>query len=165
MTSLAKERMAGGKPQSLREVVLYADGACRGNPGVGGYAAILRCDGFEKELSGAERRTTNNRMELMAAITGLEALKEPCRVRIVTDSQYLMKGMTEWLPRWVARGWRTSARKPVLNQDLWVRLHELCKKHVVRWEWVRGHSGDLLNERCDALANEAIDQLLGEGRN
>jgi ribonuclease HI len=143
-----------------RVVTLYVDGACRGNPGVGGYASILLCDGHEKALSGAIERTTNNRMELTAAITGLSELKEKCRVRIYTDSQYLKKGMTEWIHSWRARGWRTAGKKSVLNRDLWEKLLEVAGQHEIEWHWVAGHSGDPLNERCDQLANEAMDRFL-----
>jgi len=145
------------------EVILYCDGACRGNPGVGGYAALLRSGGNEKVLSGAEAHTTNNRMELTAAIAGLGALTERCLVRMHTDSQYVKKGMTEWLSSWLKRGWRTKDNKPVSNRDLWEKLVTLCARHDVKWEWVAGHSGNELNERCDALANEAIDRFLAEG--
>lgn len=139
------------------EVEIFCDGACSGNPGVGGYGAILRYGSAEKELSGADGDTTNNRMELTAAIKALEALSRPCAVTITTDSQYLVKGMTEWLSGWVRRGWVNSRREPVLNRDLWERLMELTGKHQVRWVWVRGHNGHLENERCDALARRAID--------
>ena len=149
---------------SLRLVRLYSDGACRGNPGVGGFAAIVNCDEHEKEVHGAEARTTNNRMELRAAIAGLTLLKERCHVKAVTDSQYVMKGMTEWLAGWIANGWRTGARKSVLNRDLWEELNRLCHFHKVEWEWTRGHAGHSLNERCDELANAAIDEFLGNER-
>jgi len=139
------------------EVEIFCDGACSGNPGVGGYGAILRYGSAEKELSGADGDTTNNRMELTAAIKALEALSRPCAVTITTDSQYLVKGMTEWLSGWVRRGWVNSRKEPVLNRDLWERLMELTGKHQVRWVWVRGHNGHLENERCDALARRAID--------
>ena len=139
-------------------VELYTDGACRGNPGPGGWGALLRCDGKEKELYGGEAHTTNNRMELMAAISGLETLKRPCQVLLVTDSQYVMKGITEWMVNWKKRGWRTAARKPVQNVDLWQRLDAALAQHEVRWEWVRGHSGHPENERADALANRGIDE-------
>ena len=143
-----------------RSVTIYCDGACRGNPGPGGYAAILRSGRCETTVAGAEPRTTNNRMELMAAIKALEALGEPSNVKIVTDSQYLKNGITVWIHAWRARGWRTSARKAVLNRDLWERLLALCGEHSVEWEWVAGHAGHEFNERCDRLANEAIDELL-----
>jgi len=145
----------------LHEVDLYCDGACRGNPGLGGYGAILVCDGVEKEISGVVEQTTNNRMELLAAIKGFEVLTELCRVHVVTDSQYLHKGMTEWIHGWRRRGWRTSSKSPVLNRDLWERLSELAEGHEVTWEWVRGHEGHVYNERCDRLANRAMDEYSG----
>ncbi len=141
------------------EVEIWTDGACSGNPGPGGWAALLRHGGRERTISGAEPRTTNNRMELLAAIRALEALRRPCRVRLVTDSEYLKKGITEWLPRWKARGWRTSERKPVKNADLWRRLDELAARHEIEWEWVRGHSGHPENERVDRLARTALRRL------
>jgi ribonuclease HI len=150
------------EPAAARQWIIYSDGACRGNPGVGGYGTILRSDGYEKEISDAVPHTTNNRMELTAAIAGLSALKERSRVLMVTDSQYLKKGITEWIHAWRARGWKTSARKNVLNQDLWERLDELCRRHDVEWRWVRGHSGEEYNERCDQLANEAMDRYLAQ---
>ncbi len=140
-------------------VEIFTDGACRGNPGPGGWGAILRYKGMEKELYGSEPATTNNRMELMAAIRALETLKRPCKVILSTDSQYLMKGITEWLPNWRRRQWKTSAGKPVKNQDLWQRLVKALEKHQVQWEWVRGHSGHPENERADRLANLAIDEM------
>lgn len=139
-------------------VIIHTDGACRGNPGPGGWAAILSAGRHERELSGHEPRTTNNRMELMAVISGLEALKRPCRVRIVTDSQYVMKGVTEWMAGWKRRGWKTADRKPVRNIDLWQRLDNALARHNVEWTWVRGHAGTEGNERADALANRAIDE-------
>jgi len=160
----AAQRKSPHGPAVPRQVLIYTDGACRGNPGVGAFAAVLRCDEYEKELSGAEPHTTNNRMELMAAIAGLETLTERCAVKVFTDSQYVKKGMTEWISGWIAKGWRTSSKKPVLNKDLWERLLELTRKHDVEWNWVEGHAGDELNERCDALANRAIDQLLHGSR-
>ncbi|HHQ42033.1 MAG TPA: ribonuclease HI [Chromatiales bacterium] len=146
------------------EVEIWTDGACSGNPGPGGWAALLRYGDHERTLSGAEPRTTNNRMELLAAIRALEALRRPCRVRLVTDSEYLKKGITEWLPRWKARGWRTSERKPVKNADLWRRLDELATRHHVEWEWVRGHAGHPENERVDRLARAALKRLAARGR-
>ncbi len=139
----------------MSEVHLFTDGACLGNPGPGGWGALLRSGDTEKELSGGEPDTTNNRMELMAAIAGLEALKRSCRVLITTDSQYVQLGVQEWLVRWQANGWLTGARKPVKNRDLWERLAAAIAKHEVRWEWVRGHSGHPENERVDVLAREA----------
>jgi ribonuclease HI len=140
-------------------VEIYTDGACRGNPGPGGWAALLSFGGIEKELAGAEVLTTNNRMELTAVIRALEALKKPSEVRVFTDSEYVRKGITEWVKGWKARGWKTSDRKPVKNQDLWERLDELAAGHQIQWQWVKGHSGVPGNERVDRLANEAIDAM------
>jgi ribonuclease HI len=142
-------------------VDIYTDGACRGNPGPGGWAAVLTSGARVRELSGAEAATTNNRMELLAVINALRALKRRVRVRVYTDSQYVRLGITEWLAGWKARGWRTADRKPVKNQDLWERLEQLAASHEIEWHWVKGHSGVPGNERCDALANAAIDALLG----
>lgn len=142
------------------ETLIYTDGACRGNPGPGGWGAILRHNGHEKTLYGAEAMTTNNRMELMAAIQALESLKRPCRIRLTTDSQYVQKGISEWLVNWKRRGWKTAAKKPVKNADLWKRLDAAVAGHDIRWEWVRGHSGHPENELADMLANQAIDELL-----
>lgn len=139
------------------QVEIFCDGACSGNPGVGGYGTILRYGDNEKELSGADGDTTNNRMELSGAIAGLEALKRPCEVIITTDSQYLVKGMTEWVSGWLKRGWVNSKKEPVMNRDLWERLLQLSKVHQIRWHWVRGHNGHVENERCDALARAAIE--------
>lgn len=138
------------------KVEIFCDGACSGNPGPGGFGCILRSCGKEKELSGAEPHTTNNRMELTAAITALETLKRPCDVVLTTDSQYLVKGMTEWIPGWIRRGWKNSKKEDVLNRDLWERLLELTRIHRVEWAWIRGHNGHQENERCDALARAAI---------
>jgi len=147
-----------------KAIEIFTDGACRGNPGPGGWGALLRYNGSEKELCGAEPETTNNRMELTAAIRALEAVKEPCRIDLTTDSNYVRQGITEWLPAWKRRNWRTADRKPVKNVDLWQRLDELHAQHEVKWHWVKGHSGHVENERADALANKAIDELLyGEG--
>jgi ribonuclease HI len=142
------------------EAEIYTDGACRGNPGRGGWGAVLRYKGHEKTLYGAEPLTTNNRMELMAAIRALESLKRPCRVRLTTDSQYLQKGITEWMANWKRNGWKTAARKPVKNADLWQRLDTAIVGHEIQWEWVKGHSGHPENELADELANKAIDELL-----
>lgn len=142
------------------EAEIYTDGACRGNPGQGGWAAVLRYKGHEKTLYGAEPLTTNNRMELMAAIRALESLKRPCRVRLTTDSQYVQKGITEWMTNWKRNGWKTAAKKPVKNADLWQRLDTAIAGHQIQWEWVRGHSGHPENELADELANKAIDELL-----
>jgi ribonuclease HI len=141
-------------------VEIYTDGACRGNPGPGGWAATLRLGETEKELAGAEASTTNNRMELTAVIRALEALKRPVQAKVYTDSEYVRRGITEWIASWKARGWRTADRKPVKNQDLWQRLDELAAAHQIEWHWVRGHSGVPGNERVDLLANQAIDALL-----
>jgi ribonuclease HI len=140
-------------------IEIYTDGACRGNPGPGGWAALLQMGEHEKELSGAEALTTNNRMELTAVIQALEALKRPVQVRLYTDSQYVRRGITEWLHAWKARGWRTADRKPVKNQDLWQLLEEASAPHQIEWHWVPGHAGVPGNERVDRLANEAIDAL------
>ena len=147
-----------------RVVEIYTDGACRGNPGPGGWGAVLRYNGVEKELWGAEDPTTNNRMELTAAIRALESLKRGCRVALTTDSEYVKNGITRWLAGWKRKGWKTADRKPVKNVDLWQRLDEACRRHEVEWHWVRGHSGHAENERADALANHAIDTMIkGDG--
>lgn len=140
-------------------VEIFTDGACRGNPGPGGWGAILRFKGKEKTLHGGERETTNNRMEMMAAISALESLTRPCRVHLTTDSQYVMKGITEWMANWKKRGWKTAGRQPVKNVDLWQRLDKALTQHEVTWEWVRGHTGHPENERADELANQGIDEL------
>lgn len=148
--------MASRKTPAAEAVALFTDGACLGNPGPGGWAAILRFKGTEKELAGGEADTTNNRMEMRAVIEGLRALSRPCAVNITTDSQYVIKGITEWLPGWKAKNWRTADKKPVKNVDLWQTLDELQALHNVTWTWVRGHDGHAENERVDALArNEA----------
>jgi ribonuclease HI len=144
-------------------VEIYTDGACRGNPGPGGWAALLSYNGREKEISGAEALTTNNRMELTAVIRALESLTRSVEARVFTDSEYVRRGITEWLSAWKARNWRTADRKPVKNQDLWVELERVAAGHRVEWHWVRGHSGVPGNERVDRLANEAIDALLAGG--
>ena len=146
---------------ALTEVEIYSDGACRGNPGPGGWGALLRSGDKVRELSGAVLETTNNRMELQAVIEALRALKRRVRVDLYTDSQYVRKGITEWLAAWKARGWRTADKKPVKNQDLWAQLEVLAAGHDIAWHWVRGHTGVPGNERCDELANLAIDELLG----
>ena len=143
----------------LSPVEIFCDGACSGNPGVGGWGCVLRYGGHEKELAGAAGDTTNNRMEMTAAITALESLKRPCRVRLTTDSQYLVKGMNEWLPGWIRRGWVNSKKEPVLNRDLWERLVDLSQVHRIEWLWVRGHAGHPENERCDELARKAIEEF------
>ena len=147
----------------MAEFFAYTDGACSGNPGPGGWGALLVAmqDGEvvrERELSGGEPDTTNNRMELMAAIQALEALKDPCEVNLTTDSQYVRKGITEWLANWKKRNWQTAAKKPVVNKDLWQRLETAAERHRVKWHWVRGHSGHSENERADRLANRGIDE-------
>jgi ribonuclease HI len=142
--------------QSRDAVDIYTDGACSGNPGPGGWGAVLRWGGHTRELSGFDPAATNNRMELMAAISALDALKRPMNVRVFTDSDYLRQGITTWLPAWKKRGWRTADRQPVKNQDLWLRLEQALAGHRVDWHWVRGHSGDPDNERADQLARAAI---------
>jgi ribonuclease HI len=143
----------------MAEVDIFTDGACRGNPGPGGWGAVLRYGEHEKELYGGEPHTTNNRMELMAAIKALESLRRPCSVSLTTDSVYVRSGITEWLPQWKKRGWKTAARKPVKNVDLWQRLDAALQPHRVDWHWVKGHSGHAENERADQLANRGIDEL------
>lgn len=139
------------------KVAIFCDGACSGNPGVGGWGSILRYGDSSKEMSGADANTTNNRMEMTAAIEALASLKRPCEVILTTDSQYLVKGMTEWIGGWVKKGWINSKREPVLNRDLWERLLELARIHTIHWRWVRGHNGHAENERCDELARAAIE--------
>jgi ribonuclease HI len=141
-------------------VEIFTDGACRGNPGPGGWAALLRYGKDERMLSGAEPATTNNRMEVTAAIEAIAALKRPSRVRLTTDSEYLRQGVASWLQRWKANGWRTASKQAVKNQDLWQRLDALVQQHRIDWHWVRGHSGHAENERVDAAANDAIDAML-----
>jgi len=146
---------------NLKTVELFTDGGCRGNPGPGGWGVLLRFGEHEKELYGYETETTNNRMELMAAISGLETLNEPCEVVLTTDSQYVRQGITSWITNWKAKNWKTAAKKPVKNKDLWQRLDEACVKHTVDWRWVKGHSGHAENERVDELANRAMDEKCG----
>lgn len=143
----------------MSAVELFTDGACLGNPGPGGWAALLRHAGHERELHGGEAHTTNNRMELFAVIAGLEALRKPCTVSLTTDSQYVMRGIKEWMPRWIAKGWRTAGGDPVKNRDLWERLVEALKPHSVDWHWVRGHAGHAENERVDRLARSAAETI------
>ena len=146
----------------MNVVEIYTDGACKGNPGPGGWGVLLRSGGTEKELYGGEPGTTNNRMELLAVIRALESLKRPCQVTLYLDSQYVLKGITEWLPGWKAKGWRTAAKQPVKNVDLWQALDALVSKagHQIDWRWVRGHNGDPGNERADALANLGVESAL-----
>jgi ribonuclease HI len=141
----------------MKHVYIYTDGACRGNPGPGGWGALLRCGETEKTLLGAEKDTTNNRMELLAAIKALEALQQPCTVELYTDSQYVQKGISEWLPGWKKRNWIKADKKPVKNADLWRELEKEANRHKVSWHWVKGHSGHPENDLADALANQAID--------
>jgi len=143
----------------MKKVELFTDGACRGNPGPGGWGALLRYSGEERPLYGGQPQTTNNRMELLAAIEGLNALTEPCDVDLTTDSQYVRKGVTEWMRNWKARGWLTAAKQPVKNQDLWQQLDEAIQRHSVEWHWVKGHSGHRENDIADQLANQGIDEL------
>jgi len=144
----------------MKQIEIYTDGACSGNPGPGGWGVVLHYQDHEKTLSGAEAHTTNNRMELMAAIQGLMAIKQPCSVKVITDSQYVKKGITEWLENWKKKNWKTAANQPVKNQDLWQQLDEQVKRHPqVVWEWVKGHAGHVQNEQADLLAREAIESL------
>ena len=147
----------------MNSVEIYTDGACKGNPGPGGWGALLKSGSTEKELFGGEAQTTNNRMEMMAVIEALRALKKPCEVSLHVDSQYVLKGMTEWLPGWKAKGWRTAAKQPVKNVELWKALDDLVNQagHRITWHWVRGHDGNPGNERADALANRGVEQVLG----
>ncbi|WP_342147729.1 ribonuclease HI [Rickettsiella endosymbiont of Aleochara curtula] len=144
----------------IPKIEIFTDGACRGNPGPGAWAALLRYQGKEKTISGTETTTTNNRMELMAAIQALMAVKKPCQISLSTDSQYVQKGITEWLPQWKRRNWLTTNKKPVKNSDLWKELATQAERHQIRWEWVKGHSGHPENDRVDSLANAALDELL-----
>ena len=143
----------------MKNVEIFTDGACRGNPGPGGWGALLRYGEVEKPLYGGEKQTTNNRMELMAAICALASLKQACRVELTTDSQYVRQGITQWLANWKKNGWKTAAKKPVKNVDLWRQLDEQVGRHQVNWHWVKGHSGHRENELADALANRGIDEL------
>ena len=143
----------------MKAVEIFTDGACRGNPGPGGWGVLLRYNGTEKHLYGGEAHTTNNRMELLAAIRGLEAVSETCQIDLTSDSQYVRKGITEWLQGWKAKGWKTAAKKPVKNKDLWQFLDEQAQRHNVNWHWVKGHSGHRENEIADDLANKGIDDL------
>ena len=142
----------------MKKVTIFTDGACRGNPGPGGYGSIIRIEGKEEEISGSAKNTTNNIMELTAALVALKELKEPSEVVLTSDSQYLVKGMTEWIKGWIKKGWVTANKQPVKNKNIWVELDQLSKSHKITWKWVRGHQGHIENERCDRLANLAIDR-------
>ena len=145
----------------IKSVHIHTDGACLGNPGPGGWGALLRCNGREREISGADPATTNNRMELMGAIMALETLTEPCIITLHTDSQYVRQGITEWMKNWMRRGWKTAGGDPVKNRDLWERLHAAAQRHSIEWKWVKGHSGDPDNERVDVIARNAAERLRG----
>jgi len=142
------------------KVYLYTDGACKGNPGPGGWGALLKYGKNEKELWGGERSTTNNRMELQAAIEGLKALSRPCSVVLTTDSKYVKQGINEWIEGWKKRGWKTASKQPVKNQDLWQQLDQECQRHEIEWQWVKGHAGHTENERADQLANKGVEEVL-----
>ncbi len=142
----------------MKRIDIFTDGACKGNPGPGGWGAILRMGAHEKEMSGGEAETTNNRMEMMAVIKALTALKEPCEVTVHTDSRYVIDGMTKWLAGWIKRGWKNAAKQPVKNDDLWREMMEAIAPHKVRWQWVKGHAGHAENERADRLASDAADE-------
>ena len=146
----------------MKQVEIYTDGACRRNPGPGGWGALLRSNGHEKELCGGALETTNNQMELLAAIKALESLKEPCQVELFTDSNYVKKGITEWIINWKKNGFKNSKKKPVVNTELWMRLDTIASQHKVNWQWVKGHAGHIENERADALANRGLEQKLKE---
>ena len=144
----------------MDKIKIYTDGACKGNPGVGGWGALLIAGKHEKELFGGEKETTNNRMELMAVIQALGALKRPCQIDLHTDSQYVLKGITEWLDGWKAKGWKTASKAPVKNVDLWQELDAACRLHKIQWIWVKGHAGDAGNERADELANKGVESVM-----
>ena len=144
----------------MKQVIIYTDGACRGNPGPGGWGALIRFDSVEKEIFGGQANTTNNQMELSAAIEGLSILTEPCNVELFTDSKYVMDGITQWIQNWKKNNWRTAAKKDVKNKELWQKLDQLISQHQVQWHWVKGHSGDAGNEAADLLANKGIDSIL-----
>jgi len=143
----------------MEKVEIFTDGACRGNPGPGGYGSIIRTRDQQNEISGSAKSTTNNIMELTAAVVALKQLKEPCEVTLTSDSQYLVKGMTQWIEGWAKKGWLTAAKQPVKNKDIWLELNKLNKIHKISWKWVRGHQGHEENERCDLLANMAVDKM------
>ncbi len=159
----AADAATGSAPHAGATVEIYADGACKGNPGPGGWGAYLKSGVHEKELFGGEAQTTNNRMELVAVIEALASLKRRCRVVLYTDSQYVKLGVTEWLPNWIRRGWKTAGNKAVKNADLWARLAELAQRHDIDWRWVRGHAGNAGNERADRLANRGVEAILRGG--
>ena len=161
MSDISAGKLASEKV--VEKVVIYTDGACKGNPGPGGWGAVLSANGLEKELFGGELGTTNNRMEMMAVIEALAALKRPCQVVLYLDSEYVRKGITEWIHGWKARGWRTAAKAPVKNVDLWQRLDALMQSsgHKIDWRWVKGHAGNPGNERADGLANKGVERALG----
>ena len=140
-------------------VEIFTDGACKGNPGPGGWGALLRVNGQSKELKGSEPETTNNRMEMQAVISALESLKQPCSVQLTTDSKYVLDGVKSWMPNWKKRGWKTASKAPVKNKDLWMKIDVLVQSHDIEWAWVKGHSGHVENERVDQLANDAIDEM------
>ena len=144
----------------MKQVIIYTDGACRGNPGPGGWGALIKFDGTEMEIFGGQKNTTNNQMELSASIEGLAALKEKCSVELFTDSKYVMDGITQWITNWKKNNWRTAAKKDVKNRELWQELDQLISYHQVQWHWVKGHSGDAGNEQADFLANKGIDSIL-----
>ncbi len=144
----------------MKDVIIYTDGACRGNPGPGGWGALIQFDTVQKEIFGGKNSTTNNQMELSAAIEGLSTLNEPCNVELFTDSKYVMDGITLWIQNWKKNNWKTAAKKEVKNKDLWQKLDQLMTYHHVQWHWVKGHSGDLGNEKADRLANKGIDSIL-----
>ena len=144
----------------MKQVIIYTDGACRGNPGPGGWGALIKYDSVEKTIFGGQANTTNNQMELSAAIEGLAILKEPCNVDLFTDSKYVMDGITQWIQNWKKNNWRTAAKKDVKNKELWQKLDKLIAQHQVQWRWVKGHSGDAGNEAADLLANKGIDSIL-----
>jgi ribonuclease HI len=159
--SITQHHETAPMTDSRPQVDIFSDGACSGNPGPGGWGTLLHCGKHVRELSGFDPCTTNNRMELMGAIAGLEALKRPCRVNLTTDSRYVQKGITEWIHGWIRKGWKNSRKEDVANRDLWERLLELTRRHQVEWHWIRGHAGHAENERCDQLARDAIR----DGRN
>ena len=144
----------------MKQVIIYTDGACRGNPGPGGWGALIKFDSMEKEIFGGKNDTTNNQMELLAAIEGLDTLTEPCSVELFTDSKYVMDGITQWIKNWKKNNWKTAAKKDVKNKELWQKLDHLISKHQVQWHWVKGHSGDAGNETADLLANKGIDSIV-----